>query len=89
LTHSDLGDDLEVRYHHMDMDRIEGAWENLYKPDSVQKISHKEAFDILLGGNPSTGEPRTGAYKNLEILFNWIKDSFYVFNLNPTDKNND
>jgi hypothetical protein len=67
-TTSDLGDDLEVRYH-IQGDAIEGAWKNRSGPElSDPAISGKEAFNILLGGNED-GTERTGAYRNLEKFY--------------------
>jgi hypothetical protein len=67
LGHSDLGNDLEVRYH-IRGDEIEGAWENRDKPlkDGGVSISAEEAFNVLLGGKKDEHgnliEERTGAY---------------------------
>ena len=86
-THSDLGDDLEVRYH-INGDAIEGAWMNLDAPadDGGNYIGPKAAFEVLLGGN-ADGTGRTGAYTHLEKFFKWIQSCFYAFDLtNDKDK---
>ena len=79
---SDVGDDLEVRYH-KNKDAIEGAFDNLDAPkdDGGKPLpgGSREAFEILIG-DPSTGA-RTGAYRNLEIVFNWLKDCYFAFDL--------
>ena len=86
---TDLGEDLEVRYHY-NGDAIEGAWENRNLPsddkDSVY-IGSEAAFEVLLGGN-ADGTGRTGAYKNLEIFFKWLNSCFYAFDLNNDEDKN-
>lgn len=76
LKHSDLGDDLEVRYL-INGDEVEGAWVNHDAPINKggKEITAKEAFEVLLGEN------RTGAYAHLEKFFNWIQDVFFAFDL--------
>ena len=73
---SNLGTDIEVRYH-KDGDAIEGAWINYDKPikKGGKPISPQQAYNVLLG------DDRTGAYSNLERFYNWLKDCFFVFNL--------
>jgi hypothetical protein len=84
-SHSDLGDDLEVRYH-INGDAIEGAWKNLDAPedDGGKYIGSEKAFEVLLGGN-SDGTGRTGAYTHLERFFKWIQDCFYAFDLSSEE----
>lgn len=85
---TDLGEDLEVRYH-TNGDAIEGAWVNRNLPadESDSKyIGSEAAFNVLLGGN-ADGTGRTGAYKHLEKFFKWLNSCFYAFDLNvPEDK---
>ena len=78
---SDIGDDLEVRYHHNDK-AIEGAWKNLTAPadDGGKPISSREAFEVLLGGD-ADGNNRTGAYAHLERLFKWLQSCYYAFDM--------
>lgn len=80
-NHSDLGDDIEVRYH-INKDAIEGALENLDAPadDDGKYIGSEKAFEVLLGGD-ADGNGRTGAYAHLERFFKWIQDCFYAFDL--------
>ena len=85
-TTTDLGEDLEVRYH-KDADAIEGAWENRNLPkdkDGSYYIGSERAFEVLLGGNVD-GTGRTGAYRHLEKFFKWINSCFYAFDLNDTN----
>ena len=85
-TTSNLGEDLEVRYH-KDADAIEGAWENRNLPkddeDSIY-IGSEAAFEVLLGGS-ADGTGRTGAYRHLEKFFKWINSCFYAFDLNDAN----
>lgn len=78
---SDIGDDLEVRYH-INGDAIEGAWDNLTKPadDGGVPITSKQAFEVLLGGDKD-GNNRSGAYAELEKLFKWLNSCYYAFDL--------
>lgn len=73
---SNLGSDIEVRYH-KDGDTIEGAWINYSAPPDKggHQISAEEAYEVLLGYD------RTGAYSNLERFYNWLQDSFFAFDL--------
>jgi hypothetical protein len=82
---SDLGDDLEVRYHINDK-AIEGAWDNLTAPleDGGKQISSREAFEVLLGGD-SEGNNRTGAYAHLEKLFKWLQSCYYAFDMTSSE----
>lgn len=84
-SHSDLGDDLEVRYH-INGDAIEGAWLNLDKPlkDGGTYIGSEAAFNVLLGGNED-GTCRTGAYMHLERFFKWLNECFYAFDLSKDE----
>lgn len=85
---SDIGDDLEVRYH-KDKDAIEGAFDNLDAPkdDGGKPLAggSKEAFEILIGQKDETTGMRTGAYRHLEVLFDWLKDCYYAFDLNTAE----
>ena len=83
---TDLGEDLEVRYH-INGDAIEGAWENRNLPadkKGSQYIGSEAAFEVLLGGN-ADGTGRTGAYAHLEKFFKWIQSCFYAFDLNNSE----
>ena len=83
---TDLGEDLEVRYH-INGDAIEGAWENRNLPadkKGSQYIGSEAAFNVLLGGN-ADGSGRTGAYTHLEKFFKWIQSCFYAFDLNNSE----
>lgn len=84
-SQSDIGDDIEVRYHHNDK-AIEGAWDNLTKPldDGGTPISSREAFEVLLGGD-AEGNNRTGAYAHLEKLFKWLNSCYYAFDMNTDE----
>lgn len=85
-SHSDLGDDLEVRYH-INGDAIEGAWKNRNLPEDDKDsiiIGSEAAFNVLLGGNKD-GTGRTGAYAHLEKFFKWIQSCFYAFELSNTE----
>ena len=88
---SDLGEDIEVRYH-WNKDAIEGAWENANEPleDGGVLLPNRsrDAFQILLGGyrdKEGNIHNRTGAYKNLERFFIWLQNCFYAFDLNNED----
>lgn len=85
---SDIGDDLEVRYHHNDK-AIEGAWKNLTAPvdDGGVSISSREAFEVLLGGD-AEGNNRTGAYAHLERLFKWLQSCYYAFDMTTDEDRN-
>ena len=84
-SQSDIGDDIEVRYH-INSDAIEGAWDNLTKPldDGGTPISSREAFEVLLGGD-ADGNNRTGAYAHLEKLFKWLQSCYYAFDMNTDE----
>lgn len=84
-SQSDIGDDIEVRYH-INGDAIEGAWDNLTKPldDGGTPISSREAFEVLLGGD-AEGNNRTGAYAHLEKLFKWLNSCYYAFDMNTDE----
>lgn len=75
---SDLGDDLEVRYH-INGDLIEGALENLAE-DGETPIKSSEAFKILLGDGTSGG-----AYSHLQKFFNWLQGCYFAFDLNTQE----
>ena len=82
---TNIGEDLEVRYH-INGDAIEGAWENRNLPadkKGSEYIGSKAAFEVLLGGTDSSN--RTGAYKHLERFFDWIQSCFYAFNLSTDE----
>ena len=85
---SDLGDDIEVRYH-INGDAIEGAWINSTLPegDGGDPISSKEAFEILLGGD-ANGNNRTGAYAHLEKLYKWLQSCYYAFDMSMDEDKN-
>ena len=86
---TDLGEDLEVRYH-INGDAIEGAWENRNLPSDKEGskiIGSEAAFNVLLGGN-ADGSGRTGAYRHLETFFKWLNSCFYAFDLSVPDDYN-